>query len=402
MSLRTLLAGYVPLTDCAPLVIAREMGFARDEGLDLDLRAAPSWSSLRDMLVFGQTDAAHMLSVLPVAGALGLGGLRTPLDVLSVLSANGTVIGVSRRVAASLRECGHRFDFADAAAAGRALIALGRPLRLGIPFPFSMHAELVYFWLGALGLATPQALDVRTVPPPLMAEAMGAAQIDAFCVGEPWGSEAVEAGTAELLLPGAAIWAFAPEKVLAVRGGWADAHPDTAGRLMRAVWRAGDWLSNPHNRITMTEILARSEYLDVAPEMLDRLPSGRLVIAPSGEQRGVAQGLVFGGGAANFPWRSQGAWIADRLARRNGHDAGAAMQAGAAVFRSDLYACHLAPAGARVPPAISASRARRGRMPAGRDRSPMPSSMTPGSKSPPKPPDFSARSGGAARIFSGR
>ena len=43
-----------------------------------------------------------------------------------------------------------------------------------------------------------------------------------------------------LLLPGNAIWSFAPEKVLAVRSDWADTETALSQRLIRAVWRAGD------------------------------------------------------------------------------------------------------------------------------------------------------------------
>ena len=218
MKLQHLDVGFVPLVDAAPLIVAAELGFADEEGLRLALQASPSWSTLRDRLSFGHVQAAHMLSPVPVASALGLGGHGEPLHALSVLSANGNVVGVSGMMAQKLRAAGHPFDFADAEAAGKALIAAREgQLRVGVPFPFSMHAELVFYWLSALGLPAPQELQVRTVPPALMADAVKAGELDAFCVGEPWGSRAVEAGVGELLLPGKAIWAFAPEKVLAVR-----------------------------------------------------------------------------------------------------------------------------------------------------------------------------------------
>ncbi|MEE3099225.1 MAG: CmpA/NrtA family ABC transporter substrate-binding protein, partial [Pseudomonadota bacterium] len=210
--------GFIPLVDCAPLVVAREMGFADEEGLDLSLRKANSWSAVRDRLALGALDAAHMLAPVPVAMSIGLGGRPAPLDALSVLSVNGDVVGVSPAVARRMRAGGAMPGFDDAEGVGRRLIgAVDGRLRLGVPFPFSMHAELLYYWLSALGLPAPQSVDIRTVPPSLMADAMQAGEIDAFCVGEPWGSIAVENGVGTLLLPGSAIWRFAPEKVLAVR-----------------------------------------------------------------------------------------------------------------------------------------------------------------------------------------
>ncbi len=343
--------GYVPLLDAAPLILAEVLGFAGEEGLSLDLAAAPSWAALRDMLALGQVAAAQMLSPVPVAMAIGLSGAPARFEALSVLNMNGDVIGVSARLAGRMRDAGHGFDFRDAYAAGLALLAAtgGGPLRIGVPFPFSMHAELVHYWLEGLQTALPEGLEILTVPPPRMAEALAADEIDAFAVGEPWGSVAVEAGVGTLILPGAAIWAFAPEKVLAVRAGWAEAEPDAAGRLMRAVWRAGRWLSQGENRMTASEILGRPDHLGVSPELIERALTGHLIVSPAGEERHIPHLIEFHEGAATFPWRSQAAWIGMRLALRNGLDPARAAQSARAVFRSDLYRFHLRSVGADLP-----------------------------------------------------
>lgn len=337
--MRTVLSvGYIPLVDAAPLIVAQEMGFADEEGIALDLRPAPSWSALRDMLRFGHVAAAHMLAPVPVAAALGLGGGGAPISALSVLSVNGNVIGVSLDLARRLEAAGHDFGFHDARAAGQALIAArGDRLRIGVPFPFSMHAELVFYWLSALGLPAPQAVDIRTVPPPLMAEAMKAGEIDAFCVGEPWGSKAVENGVGALLLPTSAIWRFAPEKVLAVRDDWAVAEPALRDRLIRACWRAGRWLADPEARMLTAELLSRPAWLDLPPDVIERALSGRLVIDAQGSTRAVEGFVEFHAGAANFPWRSQAEWIGGQLAARTGLDRDASRAAARAVFRSDLF-----------------------------------------------------------------
>jgi ABC-type nitrate/sulfonate/bicarbonate transport systems, periplasmic components len=347
----TLSAAYIPLVDAAPLIVAQEMGFAEAEGLSLDLIRAPSWSSVRDMLAFGRVDAAHLLSPVPVAMALGLGGVTTRLAAVSVLSVNGDVIGISRALADRLGAKGFAFDFADARAAGEALCRLGdQTLRIGVPFPFSMHVELLIYWLNAMGMKR-ERMAIHTIPPPLMAQALAAGEIDVFCVGEPWGSIAVEQGVGALLLPGTAIWAFAPEKVLAVREDWAETEPHLTDRLVRAVWQAGRWLSRPDSHITTAEILSRRHYLDVPAEIIDRSLEGRLVISPRGEQREVPQFLEFHDGVATFPWRSQAAWIARQMAARSGLNLQMAQQAGRAVFRSDLYRRAVKSLGADLPAA---------------------------------------------------
>jgi two-component system, oxyanion-binding sensor len=341
--------GFLPLVDAAPLIIAEAMGFAEEEGLALDLVSAPSWSALRDLLAQGLVSAAHMLAPVPVAMALGLGGAAR-FEVLSVLNLNGNAIGVSTALARQMAD--HGFELNDARAAGTSLLAASKGgLRIGVPFAFSMHRELVHYWLEGLGQPLADKVQIVTIPPPLMPDALAAGEVDAFCVGEPRGSVAVERGAGVLLLPTSAIWAGAPEKVLAARTGWAEAEPDLAGRLIRAIWRAGRWLGQAENGSVASEILAKPGRLDVSPEIIERSLTGRLVISPDGAERVVPDFLRFHDGAAGFPWRSQAAWIGARLAARLGLNPKKAQDTAAAVFRSDLYRSHLALAGADLPAA---------------------------------------------------
>ena len=331
--------GYIPLVDAAPLIAAVEFGFAEEEGLPLELSRATSWSMLRDLLDFGQVDAAHMLSVMVVARALALGGSGPPLEALMVLSLNGQVFGLSPRLPA--------LPFDDPVAAGRVLSGVGRVLRIGVPFVFSMHAELLTYWLER---AAPDVrVEIRSVPPPRMAEAMMADEIDGFCVGEPWGSQAVELAGAQLALSGSAIWSQAPEKVLAARQGWAEHDPATATKLMRALWRAARWTADPANHLLLAEVMSRPGYLDVSSDLVDRTLSQRVLVAPQGPELHIPQFQTFHEGAANFPWRSQAAWIGSRLAVRLGLDEDDAMTRARAVFRSDLYRRHVGPVGAALP-----------------------------------------------------
>ena len=136
MSKLELACGFIPLVDVAPLAIAREMGFAEEEGFELTLRREVSWSALRDRLAAGQISAAHMLAPAALAMSLGLGGVSMKLDVLSILSVNGDVVGASRKLAARLRDGGPPLDFNDAAAVGARLAAVAEwPLRIGAPSP---------------------------------------------------------------------------------------------------------------------------------------------------------------------------------------------------------------------------------------------------------------------------
>lgn len=338
MSDSVLNCGYVPLVDCAPLVIAKDLGFAAEEGLALNLVAQPSWSALRDMLALGHLDAAHMLSPMPVAMSIGLGGLPARVDALMILSVNGTVFGVSNAVAAELGEVG----FGDARGILAALAARrSGPLRIGVPFHYSMHRLLLSYWTSsAEGLKTEEIV----VPPPRMADAVADGFVDAFWVGEPWGSVAVQQNVGQLVMTGQDVWKFAPEKVLAVRHDWAETNADTARRLMRAIYRASAWLDARTNRTLAVEILARSEHLSMSPDLIDPALSGQITPRLNSAPEPVARFMQFHKHAASFPWRSQAAWIAGQL----GADA-AGIQKAKACFRADLYRQDLSGIGADMP-----------------------------------------------------
>ena len=87
-------AGYVPLCDAAPLIVAADMRFGREEGLEIELSAEPSWATLRDRLALGHLDAAHMLAPLALASALGLSGPPSDLAVPLSMSLNGNAVTV--------------------------------------------------------------------------------------------------------------------------------------------------------------------------------------------------------------------------------------------------------------------------------------------------------------------
>ncbi len=348
MSMASLRLGYVPLTDAAPLIIAQELGFAAEEGLALKLIRLQSWAQSRDLLGLGGIDAAHMLVPLPIAQSLGLGPAYPPFDLVMVLSVGGQAICVSTALAQAMRGKGHGFGFGDPLAARAALAAVAPDsLRVGVPFPFSTQAELVRRWLDGNALAA--GLSIHTVPPPQMADALASGEVDAFCVGEPWASYAVERGAGALVLAGRAIWASPPEKGLVLTRDFAEGRPEETGRLMRAVWRACRWLDRAENRATAAEILSRPEYLNLPTELSERGLMDRLHVSATGEVREYPGFVRFHAGAANFPWRSLAALLARRIARLHGLDEVRAMQVAMGCFRTDLYRHHLRTAGADLP-----------------------------------------------------
>lgn len=350
MTVREVTCGFVPLVDAAPLIIAQELRFAADEGISLNLMKQPSWSALRDMLALGHLDVAHMLSPMPIAMTLGVSGMQTRVDALMVLSINGTVIGVSKPLAAKMRQTGWDTDFNDPATAATAIFATEHDtLRIGVPFPFSMHRMLLEHWLSAHPAFNKAQVEIITVPPPRMAEAVADGLLDMFCVGEPWGTVALEQEVAELILPGAAIWQCAPEKVLGARHDWIADHPQTASAVMRAVYRATRWLDMPENKPLATEILARSAEIHLPDNAIDPAITGYITGKKGQQPTDIPHFLRFHQHGANFPWRSQAAWIGTQIARWHGLDPAQSVISAQDSFRSDIYRNNLGPLGVDLP-----------------------------------------------------
>ena len=338
MSRTVLNCGYVPLVDCAPLIIARELGFAEEEGLDLNLIRQPSWSALRDMLAWGHLDAAQMLSPMPVAMSLGLGGLPAQIDTLMGLSANGTVFGLSTQLAEALGDVPFGAPHVLLSALAQ---HMRKPLRVGVPFPYSMHRLLLSYWTAS---APDLEVEIVTVPPTRMATAVADGHVDAFWVGEPWGSAIVGRGVGTIVMAGRHVWGCAPEKVLAARHDWIADNPDTTCHLMRAVYHAARWLDEEKNKRLAIEILCRSEHLNLSHEVIEPAVTGFLTLTHGGTPTFVERFLMFHNHAALFPWRSQAAWIASQL----GADA-VGIKKAMTVCRTDLYRRNLGPIGGDLP-----------------------------------------------------
>ncbi|WP_339852099.1 CmpA/NrtA family ABC transporter substrate-binding protein [uncultured Nisaea sp.] len=305
--------GFIPLVDVAPLVALKEIGFAREEGIEVSLHREISWSNIRDKLAVGLYDGSHLLAPMALATNLGLAGPPADLIVPYVLNLNGDVLCAT---SAFLEAVGLPPDAgaADIAARIRAG-ALGRAVRFGVPFFFSTHHFLLRYWLASEGIDPDRDVRIEIVPPPLMPEAIGNGVIDGMMVGEPWGSVAVDRGVASIFLSATEIWAGTPEKVFGMRRSWAEANEGAVQGLLRALYRASTWVQDPSNRVTLSELLAREAYLDVSAEVIERALSGDLTRTPQGLQGKIDRFVVFQDGASSFPWLSQALWLLTQMER---------------------------------------------------------------------------------------
>ena len=337
--------GFIPLVDAAALIVAVDKGFAAAEGLDVTLVREVSWSNVRDKLNIGLFDAAHLLAPVAIASSLGIGHVKMPIAAPFNLGLNGNAITVSPALhAAIMAELdGDPFDPMATALALSRVVATRRknnaePLTFGMTFPFSTHNYQLRFWMAAGGVDPDEDVRLVVLPPPYMVDSIASGQIDAFCVGAPWNSIAVDRGVGHILHFVSDILVRAAEKVLAIRQSWVEKNPQVVAALVRAAFSAAEFIEQPHNRSEVARILARPERIGVDADVIQRTLDGRLKILPDGTMRESSRYLLIGREDAARPDPAQAAWLYAQMVRwGQASISPEALETAKAVFRPDLY-----------------------------------------------------------------
>jgi two-component system, oxyanion-binding sensor len=346
--------GFIPLVDASALIIAVDKGFTAAEGLDVTLVQEVSWSNVRDKLNIGLFDAAHLLAPVAIASSLGLGHVKVPIVAPFNLGINGNAITVSpalhSAIAAELE--GDRYDPMATALALSRVVAKRRkssaePLTFGMTFPFSTHNYQLRFWMAAGGVDPDEDVRLVVLPPPYMVDSLANGQVDAFCVGAPWNSIAVDRGVGHILHFVSDILVHAAEKVLAIRQSWSEKNPEIVASLIRAAFRAAEFIEQPQNRTEVARMLARPERIGVDAEVILRTLDGRLKISPDGTIRQSSHYLLVGREGASRPDPVQAAWLYAQMVRWGQTSVSPeALKTARAVFRPDLYDAALGMGGA--------------------------------------------------------
>jgi NitT/TauT family transport system ATP-binding protein len=337
--------GFIPLVDASALIVAVDKGFTAAEGLDVNLVREVSWSNVRDKLNIGLFDAAHLLAPVAIASSLGLNQVKVPLVASFNLGLNGNAITVSPALYAALKgeaEGDLKDPMVTAKALARVVAARKKAgadlLTFGMTFPFSTHNYQLRFWMAAGGVDPDEDVRLVVLPPPYMVDSLANGHVDAFCVGAPWNSVAVDLGVGHILHFVSDILKRAAEKVLAVREPWSRDNPDTLMKLTRAHGRAADFIENPANREEVANILARPERIGVDAEVITRTLAGRLKVSPSGEIRECSRYLLVGRDGAGRPDPVQAAWLYAQMVRwGQAKYSPEGLKAAKAVFHPDLY-----------------------------------------------------------------
>jgi len=325
--------GFVPLTDCAPLVMAQELGLYEKYGLRVELNRELGWATIRDKIIHRELDAAHALATMPVAASLGLGSVACDCVTGLVLNLNGNAITLSN----DLWKRGVRDGKTLRAEITRA--RQDKKFTFGVVYSFSSHRHLLRRWLSAHGIDLVHDVRIVVVPPPLMVPHLQAGHLDGFCAGEPWNSVAVQARAGWLAAASAELDPLHPEKVLMVRAEFAERRPAEHIALLAALLEACEFCCQADNHAQVAATLARPEFVGVPGELLRRGLTGQMDFG-HGTERVIRDFCSFHHDHANEPSGDKAAWAIELL-RASGlcpDPSVISFALARKIFRPDLYA----------------------------------------------------------------
>nr|WP_141917484.1 MULTISPECIES: CmpA/NrtA family ABC transporter substrate-binding protein [unclassified Herbaspirillum] len=294
--------GFIPLTDCASVVMASVLGFDKKYGIKIVPSKEASWAGVRDKLTNGELDAAHVLYGLIYGVQLGIGGQKKDMAVLMGLNHNGQAITLSKKLADK--------GAVDGASLAKLMQADKREYTFAQTFPTGTHAMWLYYWLAANGINPMKDAKVITVPPPQMVANMRVGNMDGFCVGEPWGHRAIVDGVGITATTTQDIWKDHPEKVLGTSLEFVKKYPNTCRAMMAAIIDASKWIdASLTNKNKMAEVIADKSYVNTSKDVIDQRILGRY-------QNGLGKTWddpnymkFYDDGTVNFPYLSDGMWF---------------------------------------------------------------------------------------------
>ncbi|GIL03777.1 MAG: nitrate ABC transporter substrate-binding protein [Betaproteobacteria bacterium] len=294
--------GFIPLTDCASVVIAAVNKFDEKHGIRIVPSKEASWAAVRDKLVNGELDAAHVLYGLVYGVHVGIGGPKKDMAVLMTINHNGQAISLSKKLAEQ--------GAVDGASLKKLMDKDKRDYTFAQTFPTGTHAMWLYYWLAANGINPMSDAKVITVPPPQMVANMRVGNMDGYCVGEPWNHRAIADGIGITAVTSQDIWKDHPEKVLGTTAEFVRKHPNTARAMTAAVLEASRWIdAGLQNRLKMAETIADKAYVNTSVDVINQRILGRYQNGLGRTWDDPNHMKFFADGAVNFPYLSDGMWF---------------------------------------------------------------------------------------------
>jgi len=325
--------GMIALTDCAPIVMAHELGYFKKFGINSVVSKEASWAVIRDKLSLGENHATHMLIGMPFASTMGLAGSPVkPMVIPWLLNRNGQAITLNNR----LKKAGVKVA-KDVKPLVEHAKSSGDPLTFAMTFPPGTHAMWIRYWLASGGIHPDKDVTLITIPPAQMVANMKVDKMDGFCVGEPWNNRSIVDGIGYTVTTTQKMWKDHPEKVCAFTEDFAMKNPRSVKAVLKALHLASEYLDKMDNRRSAAEVISRPTYINCPPEIILERLMGKYTYG-DGRSEQDPDYMIYSDRNCNYPHQIYGMWFMSQF-RRWGMVKGAPDYKGVTkrVLRSDIY-----------------------------------------------------------------
>ncbi|MCX6052676.1 MAG: CmpA/NrtA family ABC transporter substrate-binding protein [Campylobacterales bacterium] len=345
---KELTIGFIALTDCAPIVIAKEKGFFEKQGLNVNVvKEGGGWPGIQQKVISGEYDFSHALAGMPIAATLGINGMANLQAVMS-LDFNGNGITFGNNIIGHMKEYGmdensrplgseslKKYIDAKHKSEGDKY----QPLSFGMVHPVSTHNYQLRYWMATSGIKPDADATIKPFPPPTMPSNLIAGNIEGYCVGEPWNERVVMTEQGSTLVTSYDIWNNNPEKVLQTKADFITKNPQTTKAVMKAILEAQMWLDRSwENRKEAVKILAQKNYVGAPVDVLEKSMVGTFQYLKGQKSEANPQFNVFANYYAAYPFYSHGMWFITQMYRWGQIDKAVDMKAVIeSVYRPDLF-----------------------------------------------------------------
>jgi nitrate/nitrite transport system substrate-binding protein len=293
--------GFIPLTDCAPIIIASEMGFDKKYGIKIIPSKEASWAAIRDKTVNGELHASHVLYGLVYGVQMGIGGQQKDMAVLMTLNHNGQGITLSNQ----LKDKGVK----DGKSLKRVMENENRDYTFAQTFPTGTHAMWLNYWLAANGIDPIKDVKNIVVPPPQMVANMRIGNMDGYCVGEPWNARAIYDKLGFTVATSQDIWADHPEKVLGTTADFVAKNPNTSRALIMAILEASKYIDATANRAKVAELISGKAFVNAPKDVILGRFVGEYDNGAGKKWKDPNYMKFYADGAVSYPYLSDGMWF---------------------------------------------------------------------------------------------
>lgn len=302
---QSLQLGYVPMTDCAPLVVAQELGFFKQQGLDVELCREPGWATIREKIYHRELDAAQAPGSMVFELSCGYGGMYCQCITAFVTALNGNAITLSNE----LWQLGVRD--------GKTLRAViqahpSRRFTFAGVLKYSSQNYLMRHWLMSHDIDPDRDVDMVIVAPPQVQDCLKHGYLDGYCVAEPWSSTGLLEGIGWCTTLSADFSPMHLEKIFMVTQAFHDESPQRHHALLRALYAAARYCDDAENRSELSEILAQEQYVGVSAKTLNNALVGPFEMG-MGRSTPAEHAIVFHRNQANRPTAEKARWVLNEI-----------------------------------------------------------------------------------------